>query len=156
MTSDQNKEVVRRFFEELWNDRRLELAEELISDNCSTHQLRAEATDVGVPRAPTSVKHEMVEWLTGFPDIRFRIEQIIAEGDRVVSHCTILGKHSGQWSGVESTGRSVEFPMIVIHRLENGKIVEDWVLVGALVLFQQLGLVHPTDALLAAGKAETS
>jgi SnoaL-like polyketide cyclase len=72
-----------------------------------------------------------------------------AGGDRVVSHCTMRGTHSGVWMGIAATGKKVSVPVITIHRILGAKIVEDWVLVGSLSLFQQLGLVPLTHAIVA-------
>ena len=149
MSAEENKEVIRRFVEELWNERHLEAVDEIFDRNCITHQLRPESTPAGSPRDPDSIKREMSDWLRGFPDLKFTIERMVAEDDVVVTHCTITGTNSGSWSGTEPTGRKVNAPIIVVHRLKEGKIVEDWVLVGALNLFQQLGYVPPTDEILA-------
>ena len=151
MPAEENKAAVRRFVEELWNGRRLELADELFAPDCVTHQLRSGAEAAGAPRSPDTVKREVGEWLAGFPDLEFVIEQMIAEGDQVVTRCVMTGTHTGAWLGLAPTGRRVSVQMIVIHRIGGGKIVEDWVLVGSLGLFQQLGLVPSTQELLAGG-----
>jgi predicted ester cyclase len=145
MNEKENKKIVRRFINELWNQRKLQVADELVAGNCVTHQLRSGEDSVGVPRSPDSVKREAAVWLAGFPDLEFVLEQMIAAGDRVMSYCTMHGTHSGAWMGIGPTGRKVSIPIITIHRIEDGKIAEDWVLVGSLILFQQLGLVPQTQ-----------
>jgi predicted ester cyclase len=142
---DRNKLVVARFIEELWNQRKLELADELIAPNCVTHQLRSGKSPVGSPRTPESVKRDAAAWFAGFSDLATRLEQLVAECDMVVSHCTMRGTHTGPWMGLGPTGKKVSIPIMTIHRLVDARIVEDWVLVGSLVLFQQLGLVPSTD-----------
>jgi predicted ester cyclase len=149
MSEEQNKMVVKRFIEEMWNQRKLNLADELIAPDCVTHQLRSVEDAVGMPCSPDSVKREATAWLAGFPDLEFVLEQMISAGDRVVIHCTMYGTHSGVWMGIAATGKTVRVPIITIHRIAGGKIVEDWVLVGSLSLFQQLGLVSPTEAIVA-------
>src|SRR5438067_2254256 len=141
MNEDKNKEIVRRFIEEMWNQRKLQVADELFAADCVTHQLRSGENAAGIPRSAESVKREAAAWLTGFPDLKFILEQMIAAGERVVSHCTMRGTHSGAWMGISPTGRNVSVPIITIHRIADGKIAEDWVLVGSLMLFQQLGLI---------------
>jgi predicted ester cyclase len=159
MNEEQNKIIVKRFIEEMWNQRKLEVADKLFAVNCVTHQLRSGEDPTGVPRSPESVKREATVWLTGFPDLKFVLEQMIAAGDRVVSHCAMRGTHSGAWMGIGPTGRKVSVPIITIHRIGDGKIAEDWVLVGSLMLFQQLGLVPETQEIFGAsrtgGKLET-
>jgi steroid delta-isomerase-like uncharacterized protein len=152
MGEDENKNIVKRFIEEMWNQRKLEIADELFAADCVTHQLRSGEDPAGVPRSAESVKREAAAWLTGFPDLDFVLEQMIAAGDRVVSHCTMRGTHTGVWMGIAPTGRKVSIPIFTIHRIADGKIAEDWVLVGSLMLFQQLGLVLQTPENLGASR----
>ena len=144
----QCKAIARRFIEELWNERRLELADELFAPDCVTHQLRSGEEDVGAPRPPDMIKRHVAEWLAAFPDLRFAVEQMLAEGDRVMTRCTMTGTHAGAWQGVAPTGRRVSVRMVIVQRIADGRIAEDWVLVEALGLFQQLGLVPPREELL--------
>lgn len=149
MSEEKNKMIVGRFIEEFWNQRKLHLADELFAPDCITHQLRSEEDAVGMPRSPESVKREAGAWLSGFPDLKFVLEKIIAAEDEVATHCTMCGTHSGMWMGIPATGKKVSIPIITIHRIAGGKIAEDWVLVGSLLLFQQLGVVPATQALVA-------
>lgn len=148
MSTAENKAIVSRFYKELWNDRNLSLAYELFADDCVTHQLRSGAEPVGVPRGPEAIKHHIADWILGFPDLRFTVEEMIAEADRVVSRSVLRGSHTGIWLGIPPTGKQIDIRMSVTHRIENAKIVEDWVLVEALGLFQQLGLVPATEEML--------
>lgn len=152
MNEEENKKIARRFIEEMWNERRLEVADEIFAADCVTHQLRSGEDPRGSPRSAESVKREAAAWLTGFPDLQFILEQMIAAGDRVVTLCTIRGTNSGAWMGIPPTGRKVSVPIAVVHRVAHGKIAEDWVLVGSLMLFQQLGLVPETQQIVSAGK----
>ena len=150
MSEQENKRLVRRFIDEVWNQRKIDLADELIASDCITHQLRSPADTAGSPRSPEAVKQEAAAWLAAFPDLHLALEQMIAANDLVVSRCTIHGTHrGGDWMGIAPTGRKIEVPMIVIHRIDGGKIVEDWVLIGSLLLFQQLGLVPDTATIVA-------
>jgi steroid delta-isomerase-like uncharacterized protein len=150
MSEDDNKRIVTRFIEEMWNQRKLQVADELFAVDCVTHQLRSGEEPAGVPRSAESVKREAAAWLTGFPDLEFVLEQMVAADDRVVTHCTMHGTHSDAWMGIGPTGRKVSVPIITIHRIADAKIAEDWVLVGSLMLFQQLGLVPQTQEILGA------
>lgn len=151
MSVEENKAVVSRFYEELWNNRNLTVADEIIASDCVTHQLQSGALSVGAPRNPEAVKYHISEWLGGFPDLRFTVEQMIAEGDRVMSQSVMRGTHTGAWLGIAPTGKEVWIRLIVTQRIAGGKIVEDWVLVEALGLFQQLGLIPATEEILANG-----
>jgi predicted ester cyclase len=149
MSAQDSRAIVERFYEELWNNRALNVADEIIAPDCVTHQLRSGAEVVGVPRGPEIVKHHIEEWLKGFPDLRFDVEQIIAEADHVVSRSLMRGTHTGTWLGLAPTGKQVNIRMIVIQQIVNGKIAADWVLVESLGLLQQLGLVAATEEILA-------
>ena len=151
MSVELNKAIVTRFYEAVWNDRNLSVADEIFADDCVTHQLHSGAESEGVPRRPGDVKHHVTEWLEAFPDLRFEVEQMLAEGDQVMSRCVMHGTHAGSWNGVPATGKQVSMRMFVVHRIVSGKIVEDWVLVEALGFFQQLGLVPPTQEILSRG-----
>lgn len=148
MSADLNKAIVSRFYEELWNNRNISAADEIFAADCVSHQLQSGVAPVGVPRSPEAVKHHVAEWLAGFPDLRFSVEQLIAEADHVVSRSVMHGTHTGTWLGVAPTGKRVSIWMFVVHRILNGKIVEDWVLVEALGFFQQLKIVPSTEEIL--------
>ncbi|MFL6209667.1 MAG: ester cyclase [Pyrinomonadaceae bacterium] len=152
MSAAESKAIARRFIEELWNERRLELADELFAPDAVTHQLRSGAPDVSAPRTPDIIKRHINEWLAAFPDLHFTIEQMLAEADTVVTRCTMSGTHRAAWLGVAPTGQQVSVRMIVTQRIAAGRIAEDWVLVESLGLFQQLGLVPPREELLPAAK----
>ena len=149
MSQQANKAIVTRFIEELWNQRKLALADNLFAEDCVTHQLRFGNDPAGAPRGPAAMKHHVADWLAAFPDIRFTIEQTLAEGDRVMTQCVARGTHLGSWLGIPATGKIITIQMFVVHRIADGLIAEDWVLIDSLGVFQQLGLVPPTEEFLA-------
>lgn len=142
------RDVVERFVEELWNARKLDVADQIFSEDCVTHQLRSGVPDEATRRGPQVMKEHVSAWLVSFPDLRFRIEQMIAERDCVVSHLVMEGTHQGTWMGIPPTGRRAQIRMIAIHRVANGKIAEDWVVVESLGFFQQLGVLPDTAELI--------
>lgn len=148
MSSEQNKAIVRRFIQELWNGRRLDVADEIFAATCVTHQLRSGSEIDAAPRDSETLKKHLAQWLASFPDLRFTVEQMVAEGDQVVTRCVMRGTHAGAWLGVAPTGKEVSIRMIVTHRIVDGRIVEDWVLVESLGFFQQLGLIPPTEEIM--------
>lgn len=149
MTEEQNEKIVRRFYEELWNGRRVELADELFAADGVTHQLRSGSPDEAAPRTPALMRSHVAAWAAAVPDLRFEVEQLSACGDTVASRAVMRGTHAGAWHGVAPTGRRVEIRMTVTHRISAGKIAEDWVLVDSLGLLQQLGLLPATEEILA-------
>ncbi|HEX8162048.1 MAG TPA: ester cyclase [Pyrinomonadaceae bacterium] len=151
MSIEENKAVVARFYEELWNGRRLEVADEIFAPGCVTHQLRSGAPVASVPRSPAEVKEHVWSWLAAFPDLRFEVEQVVAEGDLVMTRSVMRGTHAGAWMNVEPTNREASIRMTVVQRIAGGKIVEDWVLVESLGFYQQLGLVPDSREIFARG-----
>src|ERR1700737_4625164 len=107
MSEIENQRIIRRFIEEMWNQRKLLVADELFAEDCVTHQLRAGEGTEGAPRSPASVKQEAAAWIAAFPDLRFTIDQMIASADRVATICTMHGTQEGAWMGVAPTHKSV-------------------------------------------------
>jgi predicted ester cyclase len=76
----------------------------------------------------------------GFPDLHVQVEDLIAEGDKVVSRNTVTGTHQGEYMGLQPTGKSVTYDEIFIFRLANGRITESWGVVDVLSQLRQLGV----------------
>lgn len=145
---DDPKDLIRRFVEELWNERRLDVADAIFAKDCVTHQLRSGEPADGVPRGPQAIKEHVMGWIASFPDLRFNIEQMLSEGDRVAMQLLMEGTHQGPWLGIPASGKKMQIRMFTIHRVVQGKIVEDWVLVESLGLFQQVGVLPNTADLV--------
>jgi steroid delta-isomerase-like uncharacterized protein len=135
--SEQNKAVVRRTFEELWNKGNLQLANELFSPNYAHHD--PSTPDVG--RGPESEKKRATLYRNAFPDLRLTVEDLVAEGETVVARWSCHGTHKGELDGIAPTGKQITITGVTIARFENGKMVEGWVNWDALGMMQQLGVV---------------
>jgi steroid delta-isomerase-like uncharacterized protein len=146
--SEQNKAVVRRLFEELWNKGNLLVADELFGPNYAHND--PSTPDFG--RGPGSEKKRASLYRTAFPDLRLTIEDMIAEGDEVTARWSCRGTHKGDLSGIPPTGKQVSISGVSIARLANGKVVENWVNWDALGLMQQLGVVPEIGKAKAAGR----
>jgi steroid delta-isomerase-like uncharacterized protein len=83
---------------------------------------------------------------TAFPDRQVTIDDVIAEGDRVVVRTTLNGTHQGKMQGIPATGNLVTQPSITIFRLANGKIAEGWYSTDNLGMMQQLGVIPSPKA----------
>jgi len=147
---ENNKRVIIRFFEEVWNKRKLDIADDIFDADCHTFQLRSGTPAISTPRGPQSIKDHITEWLSAFPDLQFTVEQMIAEGDRVSTLLMMDGTHTGQWLGIPPTGKHINIRMATMHRIRSGKIIEDWVIVESLGFFQQLDILPGTADLLGA------
>jgi steroid delta-isomerase-like uncharacterized protein len=135
--SEANKNVVRRLFEEVWNNGYLHVADELFAPNYIHHD--ASTPDVG--RGPESEKKRATLYRTAFPDLRLTAEDIIAEGETVVARWSCHGTHRGDLNGITPTGKPITIYGVSIARFDNGKMVEGFVNWDALGLMQQLGVV---------------
>lgn len=135
--SEQNKTNVRRLFEEVWNKGYVPVADELFAPTYTHHD--SSTPDVG--RGPESEKKRVTLYRTAFPDIRFTIEDMLAEGETVVARWTCRGTHKGELNGIAPTGKQFNINGISIARFTNGKMFEGYVNWDALGLMQQLGVV---------------
>jgi steroid delta-isomerase-like uncharacterized protein len=135
--SENNKAIVRRLVEEVWNKGNLLLVDELFTPNYEHHD--ASTPDFG--RGPESEKKRVTLYRTAFPDVRLTIEDIIAEGEIVMTRWSCRGTHKGDLSGIAPTGKQFTISGITVGRLTNGKIAESYVSWDALGLMQQLGVV---------------
>lgn len=129
----RNKEIVLRSEAELWSKGNLDVAAELYSPDFVCHFL------VGPDwKGIEGIKQEVQRHRTSFPDWNESVDDIIAEGDKVVIRFTSTGTHLGTFQGVAPTGRKVAIREVAIFRLANGKIVEQWGQPDIFGLQQQL------------------
>lgn len=136
MPADDNS-LVRRLYEEIWNKRKLEVLNELVSPS---HALRG-PNFVGSSIGPAAYKHQVALFLTGFPDLRWTIEDMITENNKVVVLWNFAGTHKGEYMGVPATNKKVSVDGITIHEIGGGKIMDSYVNWDLWGLMQQLGVV---------------
>jgi steroid delta-isomerase-like uncharacterized protein len=134
MSTETNKAIVRRYFDQVLNDRRHDLAEEFLAENIELH-------GSGLAPGLEVVKQWLTMFAAAFPDGHYVIEDVVAEEDRVVARTAFNGTHQGEMQGIPATGKSVSMPSITIFRLDNGKIAEGWLVSDNLSLMQQLGVI---------------
>ena len=134
--SGDNKAIMRRFTEEVINQKNIAAADEFLISDFVFHD-----APPGVPQGRESYKLLAAEFFTAFPDIHATIEDLIAEGDQVAGRVTTRGTHAGEFMGVAPTGKSVTWSAMFVFRFVGGKAVERWEARDALGLLQQLGVV---------------
>jgi steroid delta-isomerase-like uncharacterized protein len=132
-----NKSIVRRLYEEVWNERKIEVLKELISPSHALHIPNASGSKVG----PEAYKRNIQQFITAFPDLRFDVEDTVSENDKVVTCWTFSGTHKGEYLGIPATGRKISVEGITIHHVAGGKIMDSFANFDALGLMQQLGVV---------------
>ena len=135
MSTEQNKELVRQLVEEMFNRGNLSLAHEFFAPDFVEH----EELPPGIPSGPEGVIQLTAMLRSAFPDFHATIDDIIAEGDKVVIRQTWSGTHEGEFMGVPPTGKSVSFGVIDILRVAGAKFVEHWGQMDSMGIMQQLG-----------------
>ena len=137
MSVDENKALTQRFFDEVLSQGNLEVIDELLAEDFVEHQAFPGMPTTG----PEAAKATMGVFLAAFPDLSATIEDIVAEGDLVVTRATMRGTHTGEFMGMPATGKSFEIQGIDIVRIRDGKGIEHWGLTDDMAMMQQLGLM---------------
>ena len=134
MSTEQNKRIVRQIFAAL-NERDLDSVVAHYTPDCRFHGWAPETLDTA------GYKAAMSALLAAFPDSRFPIDDIVAEGDRVAVRHSLRGTHGAEFQGIPATGKPVVVNAVAILRLENGKAAELWLNADFMGLMQQLGVI---------------
>ena len=134
MSIEANKEIVRHY-QEIYYSNQLDRLSEVLSEDLLTPKIMP-----GIPQGIEGAKvaHQMME--AGFPDYQTVIDELIAEGDKVVARITMAGTNTGSFMGIPPTGKFISFTGIYIARIANGKIVEHWGEEDGVSLLGQLGV----------------
>ncbi len=130
---EKNKAIVRRWYEKMWNKGNLELIDELIASDVTGHSPIQNVDGVEASKRYVTMSR------AAFPDLHFTIEEMIAEGDKVVAVRTLAGTHRGEYLGVAPTGNHVNITGINVFRIADGRIAETSTFVDTLDLMEQLG-----------------
>ena len=139
--SEANKELVLRWFEEVWNKGRAEAIDEMFAEEGVAHGLTDEQGNPSL-RGPSAFKIFFRKFRDAFPDIRVVVEDAIAEGDKVAARCTVRGSHQSDSLGFAATQRPMEITGMSSVRIQDGKIVEAWNNFDFMSMFQQLGALQ--------------
>ncbi len=134
--SEANKSVIRRYFEEVWNNKNLALIDELAASTYVDHD--PYNPDV---RGPEGLRQLVTKYQTAFPDLHFTIEDLLADGDKVVARVAWKGTHKGTLEGIAPTDKPVSGTATIVSRVADQKMQEDWINWDALGLMQQIGAI---------------
>lgn len=135
--SAENKAVMRRIYEEFWNEGNFDALDEIVSADYVLHV----PTPPGAPSGRAGLQWVIQMYRAAFPDIHVQIEDQIAESDKVLTRITIRGTHQGELMGIAPTNREVTFGAMVVTRFKNGKNTEGWGELDRLGLMQQIGAI---------------
>jgi steroid delta-isomerase-like uncharacterized protein len=134
MSTEQNKALVRRYLEAVWDRGDLSVVDELIAPDYIQHNRNA-------PPGRDGVKQFFAMLRAGFPDARQIAEDMLADGDKVIWRWTIRGTHQGPFMGIPATGKQIAMTGMNIVRISNGMIAENWGEQDTLGMMQQLGAI---------------
>lgn len=139
MSTEDNKEIVRRFFDQGPSHGNMSAAKELLAPNFVLH--------VPLPAAPgiQGISDVVTACREAFEHLNVTVEDMVAEDDRVAARFTARGVHKGAFMGLPATGKPIIMTGIEIFRIENGRIAELWGEANLLGLMQQLGILPALD-----------
>ena len=136
MSAEENKALVRRFVDEVQSGGNIDLIDEICSPEFVNH-----STPPGISADREGIKILTAMFGGAFPNSYFTVEDMVAEGDKVVTRKTFHGTHGGELMGIPPTGRRVTMSLIDIVRISDGKVVEHWSVGDSLGMMQQLGVI---------------
>ncbi|HKP94827.1 MAG TPA: ester cyclase [Fibrobacteria bacterium] len=143
MSIEQNKAIIQRYLK-AWNTADLHAFDELLAPDFRSHcGTQHTCTMVKIDRE--AYKKLVTLYHAAFPDIKFEIDEMIAEGDKVVVRWTATGTHKGEFAGIPPTNESIIITATVVERIKDGKVMEHWANRDDLGLLQQLGVVPPVS-----------
>jgi steroid delta-isomerase-like uncharacterized protein len=141
MSTEQNKAIVRQMVEETFNRGNVSRTDDFLAPDF----VEREELPPGIPRTREGVKQLTIALRSAFPDFKATIDDIVAEGDKVVVRQTWSGTHKGEFMGIPPTGKRVSFGVIDIIRIAGGKAVEHWGQMDSMGMMQQLGAISTPE-----------
>jgi len=148
----ENKQIAQKFMEECWNQGKMDSIGELMASGCTFH----DPVFPGLTSGAENMKRHIEMCRSGFPDLKVTVDDTIAERNEVVHHWTVRGTHKATFLGMAATNRNAVVSGTSIHRIEGGKIVEQWSDWNLMSLMEQLGIPAGQRAEAAAPKAEAA
>jgi steroid delta-isomerase-like uncharacterized protein len=133
---EENKAIALRYFLEVWGKGDFAAEEELLAPNYIDHMPAP-----GITSDREGHHQFLLHFRSAFPDVQYTMDDLIAEGDKVVDRWTVHATHLGEFLGIQPTGKEISFWGIDILRIVDGKIAEIWHLEDQLSAFQQLGVI---------------
>jgi steroid delta-isomerase-like uncharacterized protein len=134
MSIEENKAIVRQYLEEVWNRKNLDAVDRFIASDLVQHVRNVSPGREGIKKF-----FELI--YASFPDARFTIEDMLAEGDKVMWRFTIQATHLGPFRGIPPTGKPITLTGMAVTRIRDGQMVENWNETDDLGLLQQLGVI---------------
>lgn len=133
--SAENKVLIRKWFEEVWNKGRVSAIDDLASTQAVIHGLTSEPIDLA------GFKQFHAAYRNAFPDIKLQVDDVVSEGEKIAVRWSGTGTHLGDGLGFPPTGNPVRLSGMLIMTVDNGKLVEGWNSLDELGLAQQIGAI---------------
>lgn len=137
MSLEKNKELARKLVEEVLNQRKINMVDNLLIPDFIEH----EELPPGIPAGREAPKVLFTMLHNAFPDFKATIEHLIAEEDKVILHMKWTGTHQGEFMGVAPTGKSISINVIDIIAIDDGRFTEHWGVMDRMTMMQQLGVI---------------
>lgn len=134
MTTTNKDIVLRYWYQELWDNWNIHVADDFLTDDYRFH---APGVPVAMDRETT--KQAVAMFGNAFPDLKHTVDEVIAEGDSVAARWTVNGTHRGEFQGIPASGKPVTLSGVTLHHLKDGKLRETWLSFDNMELLQQLG-----------------
>ena len=139
MSAEENKAIVRRLYDEVWNAGNVEVIDEVLSRDFTDHN-----PNPGIPPTSDGFRQTVQVYRSAFPDVHFTVDLMTSDGDIVVTRWTAEGTHKADLGEMRATGKHARVTGIDINRIVDGKATEHWGSWDQMALLQQLGAI-PTD-----------
>ena len=137
MSIDHVKTLVTRYFEEVWNQGRVDVLDELLTPDYRNH-----SPSIPNPRpGPADLKPIVMAMRAGLPDLHYEVLDLIATPEKVAVYVRLTGTHTGTLFGIAATGRTIDVRQMQIEWLEDGRISQHWRVTDELTLMRQLGVL---------------
>lgn len=134
--SEANKRFMRRWFEEVWNQRNESAIDEMFAAHGKGHHFPQTG---GTFNGPDEFKPVYKSFCSAFPDLRVIVDEVISEGNRAAARWTAMATHSGEGLGIPPTGNKITLPGSSFAIIEDGKMIEAWNFIDMGHLYEQLG-----------------
>jgi steroid delta-isomerase-like uncharacterized protein len=134
----RHEAIVRRYFGEVWSEGRLDVLDQLLTEDYVNHT----PSTPNPPPGPAGLKPIVAAFRQAFPDLHFTVEDVIVEGDRVAARVRMQGTHTGPLFGIAPTRRRVSVEQVNVELFRGGRIAEHWRVTDELGLLRQLGVIE--------------
>jgi steroid delta-isomerase-like uncharacterized protein len=139
--SHDHAAIGRRWFEQVWNQKNIDAADQLATPDCKAHGHAPNDAVIGIPEFKDFARNVMA----AFPDIKIAVEDTVSEGNRAVIRWNATGTHSGDFMGTKATGRKIMVRGISIMHFVDGKVAEAWDNWDQLGMLTQIGAIPASD-----------